>query len=46
MVVMSDVCIEVIDARDLINFRSKEVEKNVIKNKKKLILLLNKADLV
>ena len=46
MVVMSDVCIEVIDARDPINFRSKELEKNVIKNKKKLIVLLNKSDLV
>jgi nuclear GTP-binding protein len=46
MVVMSDVCIEVIDARDPINFRSKELEKNVIKNKKKLIILLNKSDLV
>jgi len=46
MVVMSDICIEVIDARDPINFRSKELEKNVNKNKKKLIILLNKCDLV
>jgi hypothetical protein len=46
IVVMSDVCIEVIDARDPINFRSKELEKNVTKNKKKLVFLLNKSDLV
>ena len=46
MVVMSDICIEVIDARDPINFRSKELEKNVNKNKKKLVILLNKSDLV
>jgi hypothetical protein len=43
---MSDVCIEVIDARDPVNFRSKELEKNVTKNKKKLVFLLNKCDLV
>ena len=46
MVIMSDICIEVIDARDPINFRSKELEKNVVKNKKKLVILLNKCDLV
>jgi len=46
MVIMSDICIEVIDARDPINFRSKELEKNVMKNKKKLIILLNKCELV
>lgn len=46
IVSMSDVCIEVIDARDPVNFRSKELEKNVAKNKKKLVFLLNKSDLV
>jgi len=46
IVIMSDICIEVIDARDPINFRSKELEKNVVKNKKKLVILLNKCDLV
>lgn len=42
----SDVCIVVIDARDPFNFISKELENNIVKNKKKLIFLLNKADLV
>merc|ERR1712151_789500 len=46
MVALSDICIEVIDARDPINSRSKELEKNVLKNKKKLVILLNKSDLV
>lgn len=43
----SDVIIEVIDARDPLNYRSKELEKNVEKMKeKKIIILLNKVDLV
>lgn len=46
MINMSDVCIQVVDARDPFNFRSKELESNVLKNKKKLIILLNKVDLV
>ncbi len=33
LVFMSDICIEVIDERDPINFRCKELEKNVNKNK-------------
>jgi len=46
MISSSDVCIQVVDARDPFNFRSKELENNIIKNKKKLIILLNKVDLV
>jgi nuclear GTP-binding protein len=46
MVAISDVCIQVVDARDPFNFRSKELETNVLKNKKKMIILLTKVDLV
>lgn len=46
MIAMSDICIQVVDARDPFNFRSKELENNVVKNKKKLVILLNKVDLV
>lgn len=46
MIAISDVCIQVIDARDPFNFRSKELENNIVKNKKKMIILLNKVDLV
>ncbi len=46
MISLSDVCIQVVDARDPFNFRSKELESNVLKNKKKLVILLNKVDLV
>ena len=46
MISLSDVCIQVVDARDPFNFRSRELESNVLKNKKKLIILLNKVDLV
>ena len=43
----SDYVIEVIDARDPLNSRSKGLEKNVLKNKdKKLIILMNKSELV
>lgn len=42
-----DVIIEVIDVRDPIAYRSKELENNVRSNKdKKLIIVLNKTDLV
>ena len=47
MINTSDICIEVVDAREPFNFRSKELENNIlIKNKKKLVILINKADLV
>jgi len=46
MIGMSDICIQVVDARDPFNFRSKELENNVLKSKKKLVILLNKVDLV
>lgn len=43
----SDFIVEVIDARDPLAYRSKGLENNVLKNKeKRLILLLNRADLV
>jgi ribosome biogenesis GTPase A len=43
----SDVIIEVIDARDPLSYRSKELEKNIYNNKdKRLIIILNKVDLV
>jgi ribosome biogenesis GTPase A len=41
-----DVIIEVIDARDPLSYRSKELENNVKTKGKKLIILLNKIDLV
>jgi nuclear GTP-binding protein len=47
IITKSDVIIQVIDARDPLNYRSKELEKNVEKMKeKKLIIILNKVDLV
>ncbi len=46
MISLSDICIEVVDARDPFHFRSKELENNILKNKKKLIILINKVDLV
>lgn len=43
----SDFIVEVIDARDPLNSRSKGLEKNVLKHKdKKLIILMNKSELV
>lgn len=42
----ADVIIEVLDARDPLGSRSKTVEEQVIKGGKRLILLLNKIDLV
>jgi hypothetical protein len=41
-----DVIIEVLDARDPQSYRSKELENNVKTKGKKLIVLLNKIDLV
>ncbi len=50
LITKCEIIIEVIDARDPISYRSKELEINVLKNKddknKKLILLINKTDLV
>ena len=43
----SDVLIEVIDARDPLSYRSRELEKNIYHNKdKRLIVIINKIDLV
>lgn len=42
----ADIVIEVLDARDPLGSRSTEVEDAVIKNGKRLVLLLNKIDLV
>ncbi|CAD6197717.1 unnamed protein product [Caenorhabditis auriculariae] len=43
---MADVIIEVLDARDPLGSRSRSVEEQVINGGKRLILLLNKIDLV
>jgi nuclear GTP-binding protein len=44
----SDVILEVLDARDPLSCRSKELESQILshKDQKKLILILNKVDLV
>lgn len=42
----ADIIIEVLDARDPLGSRSKTVEEQVIKSGKRLVLLLNKIDLV
>jgi nuclear GTP-binding protein len=43
----SDVLIEVLDARDPLSYRSRELEKNIYNNKdKRLIVIINKTDLV
>ena len=42
----SDVILEVLDARDPLNCRSEEIEAKVSGQNKKLILILNKVDLV
>lgn len=42
-----DVIVEVVDARDPLSYRSKELEKNIYHNKdKRLIVIINKIDLV
>ena len=41
-----DVLIQVIDARDPLSYRSKELENNIKTKGKKMIILLNKIDLV
>jgi nuclear GTP-binding protein len=44
----SDVILEVLDARDPLNTRSKEIESSILRRKdeKKIILILNKIDLI
>jgi tRNA U34 5-carboxymethylaminomethyl modifying GTPase MnmE/TrmE len=46
LITASDVVIEVLDARDPYSYRSRALENNVISQKKKLIFILNKTDLV
>ena len=46
LIEICDVIIEVIDARDPLSYRSRELENNVKTKGKKLIILLNKIDLV
>eukprot|EP00916_Digyalum_oweni_P015405 GHVL01025211.1.p1 GENE.GHVL01025211.1~~GHVL01025211.1.p1 ORF type:complete len:417 (+),score=75.74 GHVL01025211.1:28-1278(+) len=46
VIAMSDVIIEVLDARDPQGCRSAKIEKEIVGEGKKLILLLNKVDLV
>ena len=46
MVMAADVIFEVLDARDPLSCRCQEVEQEVVKSGKKLVLLLNKIDLV
>lgn len=43
---LSDVIIQVIDARDPISGRCKDIEDVVKENNKKIIFVLNKTDLV
>lgn len=42
----SDIILEVLDARFIEETRNKEIEKLVLKNKKKLIFVINKSDLI
>jgi nuclear GTP-binding protein len=42
----SDIILEVLDARDPLNCRSKEIESKISGQNKKLILILNKCDLI
>ena len=43
---LSDIIIQVIDARDPISGRCQEIETRVKENNKKIIFILNKTDLV
>ena len=43
---LSDIIIQVIDARDPISGRCQEIETQVKENNKKIIFILNKTDLV
>lgn len=42
----ADVIVEVLDARDPMGCRSQEIEEEALKLNKKIILILNKIDLV
>lgn len=42
----ADVVIQVLDARDPMGCRSEEIEQEVLKQNKKLLMILNKIDLV
>jgi len=42
----SDVIVEVLDARDPMSCRNKEMEHSIMSQNKKLVLVLNKIDLV
>ncbi|TMS35210.1 hypothetical protein L596_002659 [Steinernema carpocapsae] len=46
LVETADIVIEVLDARDPLGSRSKAVEESIIKSGKRLVLLLNKIDLI
>jgi nuclear GTP-binding protein len=46
LIEVCDVIIEVLDARDPLSYRSRELENNLKTKGKKLIILLNKIDLV
>ena len=46
IVEQSDLIIEVLDARDPQGSRSQEMEKEILESGKKLVLVINKVDLV
>ncbi|KAK0402467.1 hypothetical protein QR680_016349 [Steinernema hermaphroditum] len=46
LVESADIIIEVLDARDPLGSRSKSIEESVLKSGKRLVLLLNKIDLI
>lgn len=41
-----DIILEVVDARDPIGTRTKEIEKTIVENEKQLIIVINKIDMV